>query len=89
MEKLLRVLGVLCFIAAIGLAIYVGGYLLLAGGIIDIVKGAKANPINEGVIVLGALKSAVLAGLSSIVIVVVLGCAGMACLGSGGIGRQT
>jgi hypothetical protein len=56
MRTLSLIFGILLFIAAILGGLYVGLWLCLVGGIVQIIEGAKATPISSMDIALGVLR---------------------------------
>ena len=51
-----NVLGVLLMVAGAALAIYVGGWLMFVGGIVQIVDAIKATPVEGVDIAIGIIK---------------------------------
>lgn len=51
-----KLFGVLFILAGIALGLYVGGYLLFIGGIIDFVDGVKAEPVDSELVAWGVGK---------------------------------
>lgn len=43
-------------IASIALGVYVGGWVMFIGGIVDVIEAAKATPVDALVIAVGLLK---------------------------------
>ena len=56
MKTIFYILGGLSFVASIGLGLYVGGYLMLFKGVIQIIDAAKLTPVSSEGIAIGLLK---------------------------------
>ena len=56
MKLILNIVGVLLFVAAIAGGLYVGGYLCLVGGIIQIVEACKHTPVEASGIAWGVVR---------------------------------
>lgn len=59
----MKLVGVLMILGGIALGLYVGLYLMFVGGILSIVNGATADPVNTSSIVWGAIRI-IFAGMS-------------------------
>ena len=55
-----KILGVLFIIFGIGLALYVSGWVLFIGGIVQVIEAAKANPVDVAGLVWGLIRALVL-----------------------------
>ena len=57
--------GLLLMVLGILLGLFVGGYLCLYGGIVQIINGVQADPVSAGTIALGVIRilCAFLAGI--------------------------
>lgn len=75
-----KLLGFLLILAGAALGLYVGGWLCLIGGIVDVVDGTKATPTNGGLIAWGLVKALLLAGLAGVVAFWVLAAPGVGLL---------
>lgn len=73
--------GVLLIIAGIALGLYVGLYVLFIGGIVDVVEGVKADPVNGELIAWGIAKAVVLAEFVGGLIFFFLSFVGLLCFG--------
>lgn len=51
-----NILAVIIAVTSIILALYLGIWVMFIGGVIQIIEGAKADPINSGMIAKGLLK---------------------------------
>lgn len=81
-KTLLIILGVLLILAGIALGLYLGVAVLFVGGIVEIVHGAQASPVDAGAIAWGAVKAFVLAELIGYVAVIIVSGAGFALVGA-------
>ena len=60
----MRVLAaIIVFLAGLALGAYLGLWVFLVGGIVDIIDGAKADPTDGGLIAWGVVKAFILSGL--------------------------
>jgi hypothetical protein len=57
------VVAAVTFIAGLGGAVYVGAYMMLYGGIMNIINGATAASVDAGMIAWGAIQVFILAEL--------------------------
>ena len=65
--------GLLILVLGILLGLFVGGYLCLYGGIVQIINGVQADPVNAGAIaggVIRALCSSVAGGLVAFLVII-------------------
>lgn len=61
MSVVRNVAGVLLVLLGVVAGLYVGGWLLFIGGVVDVVNGVKATPTDGGMIAWGVIKALVLA----------------------------
>lgn len=59
--------GILIIIASILFGIYVGGYLMFYGGIVQVIEAFQVTPIAAGSIALGIIK-VIFAGMGGVVV---------------------
>lgn len=74
-----QILGLLLIISGILLGLYVGFYVCLFGGVMSIIEGAKATPVEAASIAWGVVKivAAGLCGWFSAVVPITIGAAMM------------
>lgn len=58
-----KIIGILLILGGVALGLYLGVWVFLVGGIVDIVQGARTTPINGLRIVWGLVEVCVLASL--------------------------
>ena len=63
LAKKMKILGIFLMVLFVGLAIYLGGYICLFGGIIKIVEGIQAEPNIARMIAWGVVR-VILAGFT-------------------------
>ncbi|KKM71155.1 hypothetical protein LCGC14_1433470 [marine sediment metagenome] len=51
-------IGTLLILTGLALGVFVGGYVMLYGGIVQFIDGIQADPINSGNVALGAMRAA-------------------------------
>ena len=51
------IFGILLILAGLALGVFVGGYVMLYGGIVQFIDGIQADPINSGDVAFGAIRA--------------------------------
>lgn len=52
----MRILGVFIIVLGIAAALYVGVWVMAVGGIIQLIEGAKMNPVNSSMVAWGIVR---------------------------------
>lgn len=75
------VIGVLLILVGLALGAYVGIYIFLIGGVVDIINGIKETPANANTIAWGIAEVFVLASACGTLIAYAFGFVGAMCFG--------